>query len=1195
MKFQKTPLALAASALLSSAPFAAHALSGAFVQPTSEQTVSGVLQGSACEVRGSDITSVNFYWDYAFIGTDKAGPFQCPAIDTTKFPNGKHRVRAVFFDSKGNNNATSVYVNVQNGTTTTPTTNTPPTISISAPASGATVKGTVSCAASASDSNGIQNVAFSLDGAPLSTDSTSPYACSFDSTKLANGTHKLTAVASDALGATTTREVSFTVDNTVATNPGPTITWTAPANGAKLSNQAACATTVSDSDGVAQVQYFMNDKLWRTEKVAPYTCEFWTKNYADGAYVLKAVATDTKGATSTAQLNVTIANNATTPPPNTPPTLSISAPASGATVKGTVSCAASASDSNGIQNVAFSLDGAPLSTDSTSPYACSFDSTKLANGTHKLTAVASDALGATTTREVSFTVDNTVATNPGPTITWTAPANGAKLSNQAACATTVSDSDGVAQVQYFMNDKLWRTEKVAPYTCEFWTKNYADGAYVLKAVATDTKGATSTAQINVTIANNATTPPADTTPPTVSIMSPSSGAKVVPNTPYTADAKDNTAVAKVEVFLASGTTQKLVDTKTAAPYSGTLNTTGLPNGSATLMAVATDTAGLSSTTQRSVTIDNTVSNPDPTDPGPGTGGGTTLPATNAKAVPTFESLGMYWKPGSNPGADGCNVRYRKADETAWKQGFPMWYDARNAECRGSIVHLQPGTDYAVEMGVGGSFQAGVNVKTWSESLPIAKTVKVESGSNTLAITEGGTKDGYVVYEGPATIDVANAKDFAVTIAAPYVIVRGLTVKGAKRNGIHLLAGAHDVVIEDNDISGWGRLRTTLSNGWKVGVDADSAVYAHCRDIGYMIERVVVQRNKLHDPRYTTNSWDFGHPAGPQAITFKHCGGNHVLRYNDVYSADGTKYLNDGFSGGENFSDIGFPHADTDIYGNRISHVWDDAIEAEGGNRNVRIWGNYLDQTATGIATTVTNSGPVYIFRNVYNRSRMKSQKALDSDDRSNFAKSGTQSGYGGGRRYVLHNTLLQAVQSGVTYPLGAGGGIIAAGTTSPVTNTMSRNNILHVWKPHWDAIRVQTGATANDFDYDLRNGGISAYAGAEASGWVGTPIYKSGHGWQSWGEGNYQLESNSPGYDKGQRLPNFNDAFTGAGPDVGAHEAGTPPMRLGTGGSSAQWAAPSGTDTSTTSSGSTSTTGSTGGTTASSGEVCSTALCVLTQ
>jgi hypothetical protein len=319
----------------------------------------------------------------------------------------------------------------------------------------------------------------------------------------------------------------------------------------------------------------------------------------------------------------------------------------------------------------------------------------------------------------------------------------------------------------------------------------------------------------------------------------------------------------------------------------------------------------------------------------------------------------------------------------------------------------------------------------------------------------------------------------------------------------------------------------------------------------------------------------------------------VLRYNEVYSADGTKYLNDGFSGGENFSDIGFPNADTDIYGNKISHVWDDAIEAEGGNRNVRVWGNYLDQTATGIATTVTNSGPIYIFRNVYNRSRMKALKALDSDDRSNFAKSGTQSGYGDGRRYLFHNTTLQATQSGLQYPLGVGGGIIAAGTSSPTTNTMSRNNILHVWKSGWDSIRTQGGG-GNDFDYDLRNGGISAYAGAEANGWVGTPIYKAGHGWQSWGEGNYQLESNSPGYDKALRLPNFNDDFTGAGPDVGAHEAGTPAMRLGIGGNSAQWAGP-GSDTSTTSAGSTSTTGSTGGTTASSGEVCSTALCVLTQ
>ena len=159
---------------------------------------------------------------------------------------------------------------------------------------------------------------------------------------------------------------------------------------------------------------------------------------------------------------------------------------------------------------------------------------------------------------------------------------------------------------------------------------------------------------------------------------------------------------------------------------------------------------------------------------------------------------------------------------------------------------------------------------------------------------------------------------------------------------------------------------------------------------------------------------------------------------------------------------------------------------------------------------------------------------------------------------------------------------------------MSRNNILHIWKGSWDSIRTNGGGS-NDLNYDLRNGGISAYSGAEANGWVGTPVFKSGHGWSNWAGGNYQLDASSPGYDKAQRLPNFNDAFTGGGPDVGAHEAGTPAMRLGVSGTSAQWAAPSGSDagTSTTTTESTSTTGSTG-TTADSG-VCSSASCVLTQ
>jgi hypothetical protein len=361
-----------------------------------------------------------------------------------------------------------------------------------------------------------------------------------------------------------------------------------------------------------------------------------------------------------------------------------------------------------------------------------------------------------------------------------------------------------------------------------------------------------------------------------------------------------------------------------------------------------------------------------------------------------------------------------------------------------------------------------------------------------------------------------------------------------------------VVIEDNDISGWGRFRTTLSNGWQVGMDYDAAVRAIC-NASFQLQRTVVQRNRFRDPRYTSNSWDFGHPQGPQGLTYSFCGGNHVIRYNEVYSSNGSKYFNDGLGGEDNFSDNGFPNADSDIYGNRISHVWDDGIEAEGANRNVRIWGNYLDRVASGIATTSTSAGPVYIFRNVYNRSQKMALQPLDSGDRLNFAKSGSDSTYGNGRRYVFHNTLLQATQSGLSWPLGAAGGIIAGGTSQPTTNTVSRNNILHTFRATADSIRTQGGGS-NDFDYDLRNGGVNAYAGAEPNGIVATPIYAAGHGWQSEAGGRYQLDRTSRGYDEGVRLPNFNDGHTGSGPDMGAHEADTPAMRFGVGGAGSTWA-----------------------------------------
>ena len=80
----------------------------------------------------------------------------------------------------------------------------PPSVSIAAPASGATVSSTVSVTANAGDNVGVTGVQFAVDAAPLGAEDTSaPYTASWDTTSSANGSHTITAVAKDAAGNTT--------------------------------------------------------------------------------------------------------------------------------------------------------------------------------------------------------------------------------------------------------------------------------------------------------------------------------------------------------------------------------------------------------------------------------------------------------------------------------------------------------------------------------------------------------------------------------------------------------------------------------------------------------------------------------------------------------------------------------------------------------------------------------------------------------------------------------------------------------------------------------------------------------------------------------------------------------------------------------------------------------------------------------
>jgi hypothetical protein len=562
---------------------------------------------------------------------------------------------------------------------------------------------------------------------------------------------------------------------------------------------------------------------------------------------------------------------------------------------------------------------------------------------------------------------------------------------------------------------------------------------------------------------------------------------------------------------------------------------------------------------------------------------------NPAAVPTYNSIGLYWTGAGGPGAQ---VEYKETTSLVWKRGHDLWFDARNNEHRGSLVELKAGTTYDIKLNGGTPFQA----TTWSESLPVpplytmtlAPGIKVVSifGSNVPTPTSTISPDGltqtirvpaasdpakYTLFTGTPGQNTIDQGDFtgsppaciSISLEVRYLIIRGLVLANCKRNGISLnrfsepLPGAtiHNIVIEDNEIYGYG-----------AGATESTATAIYC---GYRDEtvdskrphRVTVQRNIIRDPRFGAPTWATGGaPPGPHGIYFNNCGNNHVIRYNELYSTGGNHFAD--AMGGSNNSTAdsagfaasrGFPWADSDIHGNRISFARDDGIEAEGANRNVRIWGNYLDRVTVAMGNADTAIGPLYVWRNVSNH--MAGLKGThpnpDDEDRGPFAKTGAAVGaLNGGASYYYHNTILQPPPAaGSSLPSGAGEGL-SRGSSRQHYNLASRNNIWQIHHPtenDFASIRANCVMGGCDVGRDVYDGAIDG--ATEVNGFLGVPIYNSAsfmlpsdaNGWA----GNFTLDPASPGYAMTAADAYIHGFSQVANPDVGAHQSGTAPMLFG--------------------------------------------------
>lgn len=194
------------------------------------------------------------------------------------------------------------------------------------------------------------------------------------------------------------------------------------------------------------------------------------------------------------------------PPPPAAPTVSITAPANGSFVNGSVALTANASSPNAIVNVEF-FDGATsLGVDNTAPYSINWDTTLGASGAHTLTAKMTDSAG---TQVTSTAI--TVTVNQPPTITGLTasinPLSGLAFPVLLTCtATDVDDTLASTAFSWSTDGGTFGTFGSPTGSPVYWTApTTAGGPYTLRCSVADGVNLPVSQTVTIPVAANTST------------------------------------------------------------------------------------------------------------------------------------------------------------------------------------------------------------------------------------------------------------------------------------------------------------------------------------------------------------------------------------------------------------------------------------------------------------------------------------------------------------------------------------------------------------------------------------------------------------------------------------------------------------------------------------------------------------------
>jgi hypothetical protein len=277
----------------------------------------------------------------------------------------------------------------------------------------------------------------------------------------------------------------------LAGHPSVFVAVKSPASGSTVFGSITISGTASAKFGVRSVSVAVDAGSFQPAGgSSSWTYQLNTDNLTNASHTITARAADTRGQTATSSITISVNN--------TPPTISIGSPTPGSVVSGRVVVSGTSSSQAGVASVQVRVEsGAPLQTSGTTSWSATIDTANYADGSHAVSAIATDSVGHTTTTSISVTFSNSP-----PAVSISTPPAGATVSGSISVSGSAASLAGIVSVQVQVDANGWVTAAgTTTWNLTVDTTAYANGPHTISAMASDSMGRSSTTSLSVTVSN----------------------------------------------------------------------------------------------------------------------------------------------------------------------------------------------------------------------------------------------------------------------------------------------------------------------------------------------------------------------------------------------------------------------------------------------------------------------------------------------------------------------------------------------------------------------------------------------------------------------------------------------------------------------------------------------------------------------